>query len=425
MAKMYLLLKALEILCRMFTSDTFINQARKKPTQFTRRRKLSFAGYMWYLLSNTKRSLTTGLHAFVNEFNEGRDTLSKQAFSQGRQKIRPEAFRMVMDTVSNMFYTEAEYKTWNGMRLTAVDGSKLNIPTSDELAEYFGVQESSGEQVQALSSSLYDVLNGITIDAAIAPFNTNERDLASQHLKYLKEHPLEDGTQELVIFDRGYPSGNLVRVLEEYGFKYVMRFNPTFIPKAKITSADCVIDHTFQAAKYHTTLRVVTVTLDNGQAETLVTNLLDKSLQAEDFRTLYSLRWSIETHYSEVKNKLWLEDFSTKTVEGIQQDFYATLAVSNLVSIQIFDCQDEINIQHNQKESNKYRYKANTNVTIGMLRDSLIRIVVTDSKVKKVRLLKNLNKDVARFVTPVRFGKSSPRHKAHPGAKFSLNNRQS
>lgn len=424
MRKKHLQLKVLEGLCRMISDESFLEESRKKTTQFIRRRKLSFKGYIWYLLSNTKRSLTTGLRSFVNEFNEGKETLSKQAFSQGRQKIRPEAFRKIMDLTCHMFYEEAEVMKWNGMRVTAIDGSRLNLPTSQELADYFGIQESSGEQVQALSSSLYDVLNGITIDAAVAPYNANERELAKVHLHYLKEHPLQDDTKELVILDRGYPSGELVSVMEECGFKYVMRFNPTFISPVKFTGTDCVIEHQFKQVRIPLKLRIITLGLDTGDKEYLVTNLLDPTITEEDFRSLYKLRWGIETHYSDVKNKLWLEDFSTKTVEGIQQDFYATLTVGNLAYIQIYDCKEEIEKQHNRK-GNKHVYKANVNVTIGMLRDTVIRMVVADSDLKKRKLLKQLNADISRFVTPVRSGISSPRKKAHPGAKFSMNNRQS
>lgn len=421
MAKMFLLLKVLEATRRMVEGDNFLEVSRKKPSDFTRRRKLSFRGYIWYLLSNTKRSLTTGLRAFVNEFNEGKETLSKQAFSQGRRKIRPEAFRELMDLTSNMFYAEADYQKWNGMRVTAVDGSRLNLPTSDELAEYFGIQKSSGEQVQALSSSLYDVLNGITIDASIAPHNANERDLAEKHLKYLKDHPLPS-VQELVIFDRGYPSGELLRVLEDYGFKYLMRFNSTFISPSLIIENDCVLTHKFKAAPAPMKLRIVTLPLSNGEKEYLVTNLLDRSITGEDFRMLYTKRWGIETHYGDVKNKLWMEDFSSKMVEGIQQDFYATLTVGNLACIQIYDCQDRIDKQHNQK-GNAYTYKANVNVTIGMLRDTVIRVVAANSNRQKNKLMRQLYRDVSRFVSPVRSGISHPRKVTHPGTKFSSNSR--
>lgn len=421
MAKKFQVLKVLEAMRRMVEGDIFLEASRKKPSDFTRRRKLSFQGYIWYLLSNTKRSLTTGLRAFVKEFNEGKETLSKQAFSQGRQKIRPEAFRELMNLTSSMFYAEADYQRWNKMRITAVDGSRLNLPTSEELAAYFGIQKSSGEQVQALSSSLYDVLNGITIDASIAPHHASERELAEGHLKYMKDHPLP-GVQELVIFDRGYPSGKLLRILEGYGFKYLMRINSTFISQSLITGNDCVLTHKFKAVPEPMKVRIVTLPLNNGDKEYLVTNLLDRSMTGEDFRMLYSKRWGIETHYSDVKNKLWMEDFSSKTVEGIQQDFYATLTVGNLAYIQIYDCQDRIDEQHNRK-GNTYTYKANVNVTIGMLRDTVIRIVAADSNRQKNILLRQLYRDVSRFVSPVRSGISHPRKSAHPGAKFSSNSR--
>lgn len=153
------------------------------------------------------------------------------------------------------------------------------------------------------------------------------------HMKYLKEHPLTGNVQELVLFDRGYPSAKMINTLEEYGFKYLMRFNSTFISKSVFTGNDCTRKHKFASMKKQTKLRIITLPLNNGKKEYLVTNVFDPSITEEDFRLLYSKRWKIETHYNDIKNKLWVEDFSSKTLEGIQQDFYATLTVGNLVCI--------------------------------------------------------------------------------------------
>lgn len=384
---------------------------------------MSFAGYIWYFLNNINRSLTTGLRAFVQEFEEGKETLSKQAFSQGRKKIKPEAFRRLMEAMRDTLYSEADYQVWKGMRVTAIDGTRLNLPTSNELKEYYGIQESSGNQIQALSSSLYDVLNGITITGEIAPHDANERELAEKHLAELKAHPAPRGEQELVLFDRGYPSAELIGQLEKKGFKYLMRTTTTFISGMHIKEKDSTIMHQFHNMREKIKLRILKIKLDNGQEEILATNLFDESIQLEDFCALYRLRWKIETHYDDVKNKLWLEDFASKTVEGIQQEYFATLTVANLIALHIFDCQDEVEAQHS-KEDNIYCYKSNMNVTIGMLKDELMNLVTLNHKKSDQRkLYLNLIHDVSRFVTPVRSGQSKPRKKAHPGAKFSMNNR--
>ena len=55
-----------------------------------------------------------------------------------------------MSATQKRFYQEANYATWKGMRVLVIDGSRYNLPTSEELREHYGIQKSSGEQVQAL-----------------------------------------------------------------------------------------------------------------------------------------------------------------------------------------------------------------------------------------------------------------------------------
>jgi hypothetical protein len=45
-----------------------------------------------------------------------------------------------------------------------------------------------------------------------------------------------------------------------------------------------------------------------------------------------------------LKNKLQLENFSARTVEGIQQEFYASMQIVNFLACIAFDAQAEIEI---------------------------------------------------------------------------------
>jgi hypothetical protein len=46
-----------------------------------------------------------------------------------------------------------------------------------------------------------------------------------------------------------------------------------------------------------------------------------EEVEPEAFSDLYYKRWSIETKYSQLKQKLELENFSGRLVENIKQDF--------------------------------------------------------------------------------------------------------
>ena len=69
----------------------------------------------------------------------------------------------------------------------AIDGTKYNLPNNAEMKEIYGYQKGTNEQPQALGSCLYDVLNGIVMDALIAPFNANERIFAKHHIEELSK----------------------------------------------------------------------------------------------------------------------------------------------------------------------------------------------------------------------------------------------
>ena len=97
-----------EYLIRLIESPEYLRASRQTEKDFTRRRKMSFINYIWYLMTTTKRSLTSGLQAFVKELNVSWDNYSKQAFSQGRQRIKPEAIKTLMNATQEQFYQEAD-----------------------------------------------------------------------------------------------------------------------------------------------------------------------------------------------------------------------------------------------------------------------------------------------------------------------------
>jgi hypothetical protein len=56
--------------------------------------------------------------------------ISKQAFSEDRQKISPEAFRILFREIISLFYKAEDLKIYRGYRLSAIDGSTLELPNT-------------------------------------------------------------------------------------------------------------------------------------------------------------------------------------------------------------------------------------------------------------------------------------------------------
>jgi len=172
----------------MLQNYLFKVEARMSPEKFSRDRKLGFVETCLIILRGSKRSLQAAIYTFLHESKSELEHYSKQAFSQMRQFIRPEAFLTLFRGITEDFYADPDIvpKTFHGLNVFAVDGTAYNLPNTPELKEIYGIQASIGEaQTQARGSCLYDVLNNLLIDVKMLPIKTSEREIAKEHLDYL------------------------------------------------------------------------------------------------------------------------------------------------------------------------------------------------------------------------------------------------
>lgn len=405
--------RILGLVANRIFSEEYKNRARINARHFSRMRKLGFPQFIEFILGNTRKSLQLELDDFMKEMHMPSNTYSKQAFSKQRQYIRPEAIQELFFLVSTQFYQMAEYETYRGYVVTAIDGSKLNLPDSRELEEAYGTQLSSGApQNQALASAFYDVLNGIFLDVSLNPCTANERELAKQHFETLQQY---DFPKTMVLMDRGYPSGNLIDVLEEKNLSYVIRCPSTFIAGMQMDGPDCVIEHRFQKSSRSQKLRILRFEVKE-QPVMLATNILDSSFTIQDFQELYHLRWGIETAFDHLKNNAELENFSGITKIAVLQDFYASLFLLNIAQSAVFESKEEFDKMHNSTE-NKHRYKQNLALTIGRLKVSVVKMIACPSDAQRRRYFKTITDELLRCATPIRPGRSSERNKKHKSRK--------
>lgn len=367
-------------------------------TDFTRNRKQSFHGSLVFMINFLTKSLSVEIVNFISfiKYNMPGATINgitKSAFVQYRKKIKPEVFKSLSDSLIEEFYTDNDgsIKLWNGFRLLAVDGSRLVLPDTQELESIYGRTKNQSETgvVQARISVLYDVLNRFAIDGVLAPMSTGESVLAFDHLVFAKAN-------DLIIYDRGYPSFNLIYEHFEKGIDFLIRVKADFSnltrefhqsglrsavvrmqPGRNIKLSDKpYTKNTFKE------VRLVRVELPDREAEILVTSLFDsKEYPDSIFKELYFLRWGIETFYDELKNKIRIEHFSGYSGHCILQDFYAALFVSNVQSLIVGEINDEL-----AKESTQYRYqyKVNGNLSYGFLKDRIILLFFSDKDMDEI-----------------------------------------
>ena len=398
-------------------SQKFLNSSRVRPQYFTRNRKMPFVKLVIFMLNVAKSSIQTRLDDFFENITSEDISMSHQSFSEARQKIKYAAFPELFAYGVEVIY-EGYYKTWHGYRLSAIDGTKIQLPDDQKLRTRFGAMGPDNSAATGQGSALYDVLNNVLIDVRLVPLRIGERTLALRHLKTL--HNLTSFDKEAVIYDRGYASFELVETHKRYGISFVMRvkqgFNTTIdqLPKG---------DHEMVLQKHgHDSIhvRVLKFDLSSGETETLITDIFDNNLDIEDFKKLYFMRWPIETKYDEIKNKLQVENFSGLTTKAVMQDFYITMFLSNAIAVASWEAQSAIDEQREDKD-NKYDYHVNVNHAIGVFRDRFIRAMLEENPQKRAKEVNRILTLLAKNPVPTRPDRSVPRNKSPRKAKFRHN----
>ena len=393
---------------------------RKNVTDFSRCGKMGFKETVFFMLNMTKKSLQVELNNFFGLLNK-ENHVSKQAYSEARQKIEPKVFIELNDKANEIVYEAGyEYKLWNGYRLTAIDGSVIEIPNTELLREEFGYIENQNNKVaRAKAGCIFDVLNKIVIKSKIDIYKASERDIAKELILQM----IQDRTQsELIIFDRGYPGAAFFVFLISNGVNFLMRAKLSFsndIKNAK--KPDQII--TIKSGKDTCRVRVLRFMLPSGIEEVLITSLFNEKYTVEEFKELYFKRWGIEIKFGELKNKLEIENFTGTTKIAIEQDFYASIYLSNMIELARQES-DEIINENNEEKDLKHEYKTNLNMLVGSLKDKLVLMMLEKSSRKRNKMYKSIMAQASQNAIPIRLGRHNPRKIHHSRGKYNTNHKR-
>lgn len=414
----YLYLEIVRNIHRLISGRSFRQRAVERQEDFSRTRKMSFIDYIYAILQSNKTSMQVGLNAFFDTYKKGEIEYTKQAFSKGRQRIRVEAFQELSQAVVENFYEKAELSDWNGYQLFGIDGTRLNLPCTEELAEIYGTQITRGApQVQALVSCVYDLLHGIIVDACFAPCCSSERNAA---MAMMANFHVENVKNPVFIMDRGYPSAELLNAIVTNGHKFILRYSSEFLKNEQVQGDDVIVDHKFRKMNHTMKVRLLKIKLSDKESEYLITNIFDSSITLEKFKWAYRKRWGIETKYNDLKNKLEIENFSGYSPKAILQDFYATIFLANLAGVMQYDLHTEIEAAH-AKPENLYEYKMNVTMTISELKKTVVEMLATSSRLKREKLYQKIIIRLTRSVVPVRQNRTETRIIRHKSMKFHNN----
>lgn len=411
----------LEIAKSYIDNPVFLFDNRTKSSYFTKESaKMSFMEAIYFILQKLRKTLQIELDEWF-EFIGGEKSMTKQAFSQLRQKIKPEAFKELNDGYISWFYDDDNFKKYKNYRLVAIDGSITEIPNTTINREYFGYHhnQSNKQQARAMVSVIYDIENDCILESDIRTWKTAEREVAKDLIERLGTKGYKN---DLFLFDRGYPSDDMFEYLESKKLKYLIRvkvnkFNLEF---DKANDPDQVITRIYKSKTL--SLRIINVVLPTGETEKLVTNIMDTSFTIEDFKTLYFKRWGIEVKYNQLKSRYELENFSGTNPIAIMQDFYACIYLSNLMSLAKMEANENAILN---KEDCKYEYKVNMNILISKMTKTIIKSLLEDDKDKRQILFNKAMEGITKNLVPIRPDRHFSRKEPSRRNKYPTNKKRS
>jgi hypothetical protein len=371
------------------------------------------------------RKSLKSLPLVLNEMAEKRDgeVVTAGALTPARANWRYTAFiELNQPAVVDVRYRDDDLKRYQGMRVLAMDGSKILLPKHQSVVEEVGEISSSndhpevhGTHAYALASARYEVLNGVAIDSVLGKARDSEVDLAiAHHLPPTKEN-------DLLIFDRNYPSYLLMALLVSSERKLVRRCSASsFATARQMLQGQGTDDQTVTLTPHHTKVepvrfhdwpeavkvRLVRVMLSTGEYEVLVTNLLDTpTFPTEEFQAIYHRRWGVEGFYNRLKSRLNLENFTGKTAQAVYQDCYAAVYLTGLETLLTGDVNQSLAekpTQYPQPVNHAVAFNAIKNQAFELLAsnlDSQTLIERLELRFTKTPTLKRIERNVPRQTT--------------------------
>lgn len=377
------------------------------PKSFTRYRHISVIDLIYQMLDRKGKSQWSDIMGFYDDLGRKQE-VTETAFYLARKKFNPEAMRLMSNEfIANFYDNENDsFQKWKGNLVLAIDGSKIILPDTKENESIFGRLNTSKQQknaknmpVSGLLSTLHDCLNNVFLDVQFGPCYSSEDEFASKHID---EFYQKYSDKAIFTFDRGYPSMKLVTQLIKNNQFFLFRLPSNFLKSytEKLQNGeDKVIDVTFDSKStnyyrediqfrqylmnttFHLRFTKIIIGKDDDDqdiVEILMSNLPKEEYSMNDLMELYHLRWTVETSYNRLKNRMMLEEFSGFKPILIYQDIYSDIWLYNLISLKIIEMNERAPIE--QKGDGSYVLKRNFNKAIGIMKKKFIQTLVMMDK---------------------------------------------
>ncbi|MFA6010481.1 MAG: IS4 family transposase [Desulfobacteraceae bacterium] len=415
--------------------------AKKNSNDFTRNCKLPLPKLITFILSIVASGKGKGVDCKSTEFfrNAKRSGLWPSASAVHRSSVTKARKKLDWNIFQDIFLKAVVLayelwpkndpnSLWHGMSVFAVDGSKYDLPATKEIREEFDpksglMHKGRGHFPQCLVSTVYDVFRRIPIARSIAPMGSSEREEFKGLLPQIPAH-------SLLLFDRGYPSYNLISLLlEEFIGFFIFRCPATstfpaveaFVKSGKaeqiiqIIPGDMVIRKTpceqrkkLKALK----IRAIRLVSPEGVVSVLLTNLYNpQKFCTKDIIWLYFRRWEIEGYYRDEKSTFEIETFHCKTPNGIRQELFAVMIMAVITRTMM-----SLSSDSSKERDGQPQFK---NAMCVMASEAVV--LVPDDPDKAVEIFNNILKEIAlkRFYKSKKPRPPAPRVNKKPSNKWA------
>ena len=349
------------------------------------------AGHLW---RERKCGAVTTVHLFILQilcFNTAmthlrllaKTAVAAPAYCRARMRLPLEVFQKLLRRSATALSAAASSPRWCGLRPLLVDGSSTIAPDTPSSQKAFG---QPGEQKPGCGFpvpkvlGLFDATTGLILELLAFPLRTHEQS------KVWKLHPLL-GSGDLLVGDRGFCSFAHLAMLAARGVAGLFRMHqrqivdfrphrkacgqgkskgrtqrrggnkrvPSGQPSSQFVKRlgkhDQIVQWrkpprrpawmtVEQYASLPATLRVreLRYWLPRKGQRTLCVTLATTLLSALRYPKpkiieLYKVRWSVETHFAELKTTLKMRRLKSKTEEGVRKELAVYALVYNLVHV--------------------------------------------------------------------------------------------
>lgn len=362
----------------------------------------------------------------------------RSSISKARRKISWEFFKDLFEDAVRLAYNTIPVTAnmlWFGMSVYAIDGSQFILPATQNIRETFDPDSGlstngKGHFPYCLVSTLYDVFRRMPVARTIVDSKGSEREEAARLLKYLPTK------KNLILFDRGYPSFELIHLLTSMkNTAFIFRCYTTSTFNVITDFADKGLDQgellMAPTDNFLTNipkenrkkikpikLRIIRmVSPSDGTVSVLLTNLHNKSkFSSQDIIDLYFKRWEVEVYYRDEKIILDAIKFHSRTVNGVLQEMYA-IAIMSVLARTIIHLSSEFILEGKHMPQFK-----NTIVALS----SDVGHLVSDDPEKAALIFKELIQEISRVVyhRPLMKRQPQPRVNKGPNNKWKYRKRR-